>query len=118
MYYKAILNYRRGNTAAGETFAFRTRHYREMGFSEKEFTSCLPFAVAGKLDSSADEPGSYRVTSAGSDVRIRTRRLPSRRLGSLSLPVLGVDIEYHGGSESDYADFMRRFDRHFLRMGG
>jgi hypothetical protein len=89
-----------------------------MGFAEKEFSDCLPFAVTGRLEALADEPGCYRVIGDGTEVYIRTQRLADRQLGSLSLPVLGVEIRFRGASEQEYSAFMHKFDRHFLRMGG
>lgn len=118
MYYKAILNYRKTSAAEDSGFEYATRVDRDMGFSESEFNACLPMAVAGAMEQINQSPGHFEVSHTRYHAVIRTQRKPTRHLGSLALPVLGVSIEFSGKDEQDFEAFMEKFDRHFLRMGG
>ena len=118
MYYKTILNFRRATANDEPLRGYRHREFREMGFTAEEFARCLPLAVRGRLEQDSADANRYRIEDGRDTVVIDTRCLPARRLGSLVLPVLGVTIDFSGDSAAAWENFIARFERHFLRMGG
>jgi hypothetical protein len=96
----------------------RQTFYKDMGLTAAEFERALRKAVEGVVTRS-DEPGpSFRVDDGERVVFIHCLALPNRRLGSLSLPRLDVEIELRGFDDAATARFFNRFDLAFLRMGG
>ncbi len=89
-----------------------------MGYSVDEFVRVLPAAMRDWHVSGG--PLQWRVRHAAElDIRIDLRPLPDRRMGALSVPVLGVTIVPRPPTSNPQMDeFMRRFERGFHRGGG
>lgn len=95
----------------------RTCH-KEMGCTADYLLRALP-TVAGNEPLQVDRQRKRVVI--GSPARqavVDYTPQPHRRLGSLSLPVLTVGIDFHGFSGAETRAFLAHFDRCFLRMGG
>ncbi len=92
---------------------------RDMGYTVDEFSSVLPRAMRDWLVI-AERPQAWRVSTTDTlaVASVRISRLPDRRIASLSLPVLSVDIEFYTGETDQRAEFLRRFDRGFQKGGG
>jgi hypothetical protein len=100
-----------------DSVARRTFH-KDMGLTAAEFARALPTAVQG-MATRSDEPNlAFRVDDGDRVVMIDCLPMPDRRLGSLSLPRLDVEIELRGFDDAETARFFNRFDLAFLRMGG
>lgn len=85
-----------------------------MGLLREEFLRLLPGAVAA-FDDAGEE---IRWSDEASTGSIRLAPLESRRLGSVVVPRLGVEISLDVATEADGETFMARFHRAFLRGGG
>lgn len=90
---------------------------REMGYSVAEFNRTLPLAMRDWQLSGG--PHEWVVAdAAGTPVaHIAIAARPDRRIGALSLPVLGVSIDLSNSAVSAEA-FLLRFDRGFHKGGG
>jgi hypothetical protein len=86
----------------------------EMTLSREEFFRLLPAAV-GAFQVSGD---TIRPAEERPGWIIRLTRLPDRRVGSVAIPRLGVEILLDACSGSEADAFMERFHRAFLRAGG
>ncbi len=91
--------------------------HREMGYSVAEFNRTLPLAMRDWQLSGG--PHEWVVAdAAGNPVAcIAIAARPDRRIGALSLPVLGVSIDLPSSTERSEA-FLLRFDRGFHKGGG
>jgi len=100
---------------AGPDRAVMRFHY-EMGCTESEFFRLLPTAVGG-ADMRID--GATAVhEEAGRGWRIRLSNGRQRALARLQLPVVDVDLEFHGYSAAEVDRFMERFHAGLRRGGG
>jgi len=111
------------DTAARQTFR------KDMALTPAEFARCLGKAVPGvvtRIDTAGpgvvtriDTAGpSYRVEDGDRVVLIHCMAMPHRRVGSLRIPRLDVEIELRGFDDAETRQFFNRFDLAFLRMGG
>lgn len=93
---------------------------KDMGLTRTEFERTLPKAVKGQIELMQNDKDQtkVRIMDGGRRATIQYRTLPTRTLGSLKLPRLRVDIGMSGFSHASAQDFIDRFDRSFLRMGG
>jgi hypothetical protein len=95
----------------------RTCH-KEMGCTAQQLLRMLP-AVAGHEPLLVERNrGQAVIGGAERKIVVNYAPRPHRRLGSLRLPVLDVDMHFHGFSDARARAFLTRFDRCFLRMGG
>lgn len=88
---------------------------REMGCTRDEFLRWLPGAtrhapvvLSGNL---------YRVLLDSGTVEITIAKLPPRRIGSITLPVLAVRFRFIGMDAAAHTAFLEYFD-HYTRRGG
>lgn len=110
-------------TATPETMpdfdgATRQTVRKDMGLTPAEFARALPRAVQGALTRTDEAELSFRIVDGDRTAIIRCQPLPDRRLGSLNLPRLDVEIELRGYDGPETGRFINRFDLAFLRMGG
>lgn len=89
---------------------------RQMGLSHAEFLRSLP-AAAGEMECRVDGPH-IQISQSNRRVDIRLGPEQDQRLGSLVLPQTRVNLRFEGFSETERADFLRRFDLAFQRGGG
>lgn len=89
---------------------------RQMALGAAEFLNLLPRAVAPL--SYLIEGSVVSVALGNGQVRITFTQLQPRRIASISLPVLQVEMTASGVEESDLSGFIARFDRSFQRGGG
>lgn len=100
---------------AGRDTAGMRFHY-EMGCTESEFFRLLPAAVGGadmRIDGST---AVHEEAERGWRIRLSNRR--QHALARLRLPVVDVDLEFHGYSAAEVDRFMERFHAAFRRGGG
>lgn len=107
-----------GNTAASIQGVPPRSYSKDMSLTMAEFTERLPRAVSGSLRPSNGSPSEFVVTDGIRSAFISCEQHPDRRLGSLILPVLRIDIELFGYNSEQSQSFITLFDRSFLRMGG
>ena len=87
-----------------------------MSITHREFMRSLVAAVA---PATFEVQGrTIRVVGAPGDVTIRLSEERERRIALLRLTVVDVEIELAGFDAQSYEQFMRQFDRAFLRGGG
>ena len=90
-----------------------------MGYTVEEFSNVLPRAMR---DWSVVEQRT-RVWSVTTQKNKQVAQItvvpkPERRIASLTLAVLLVDIAFHTRDSDRRSEFMRRFDRGFQKGGG
>jgi hypothetical protein len=86
----------------------------EMSLDREEFFRFLPAAV-GPFEVNGDTTS---WTDGNREWTIRLAAMPDRRLGSVAVPRLRVEIALEKYSAADAEAFMDRFRRGFLRGGG
>ena len=86
---------------------------KDMALTRAEFVRLLPGAAGDAPVREVD--GVFRV---GDVVSIALEALPTRRLGLFTIPAMRVTLRFHGGTDEDARDFVRRFDRAFQKGGG
>lgn len=89
---------------------------KEMGIEHREFFRLLPRA----LESDDFEVAGDRIRMGDDKRRMEIVATPGepRRIALLTLPVTHVEIAFHGYTDAEVEDAMRRFDMHFQRGGG
>jgi len=94
-----------------------TRHlHREMSITRAEFLRLLPAALHGmpyhrtgnRIEAGENDKALVLDLEEGGD----------RVLGSLSLPVLHIELEASGFNAEEWAGLLRRFDLAYQRGGG
>lgn len=104
---------------AGPVSAQPVPAYRkEMGARPADLFRLLPGVAPGHTTSIDEAKGRATITDGVSAVIIDCEELPNRQVGALSLPVTRVSVRFIGYSAAGAFNFMTRFDRAFLRMGG
>ena len=78
----------------------------------------LPKAVGGIILRTDQSGQAFRVVYNERVAVIRCRPMANRRIGSLSLPRLNVDIELDRFDDAQTGQFLNKFNLTFLRMGG
>ena len=91
---------------------------KEMGITVTEFSNLLPLVSKTHLTTIDTATGRATLRDADAEVIVDFQTMPERCLGALRLPVLDVSIRFRGYTDRQVHDFMARFDRSFLRMGG
>lgn len=86
----------------------------EMGLDRAELFRLLPRLVGEE----ALLGETVTWTEAGRRATLRATPMPHRRLGSVELPRMSVEIELEGGSGEEGEALLARFLRVFLRGGG
>lgn len=86
---------------------------RDMTISEGDFLRLLPDA----LGISADSATGNEITVPGK-LTLRWSCLGERRLGSLALPVLRVELRFLGYAQHEADQALARFDLQYQRGGG
>ncbi len=61
---------------------------------------------------------SVRIRDGNREVRLDLSVESTRRLGSLSLPVVHVEFRFAGHTPEDVERFLEHFDAHFRKGGG
>ena len=90
---------------------------KEMGLTVADFLRTITRVV----DSQSLDLGNNRVTIGGGSRRVEIDLVPRpvRKLGpTVRVSVTQVRISFAGYSAEERAEFMTRFERHFLRAGG
>ena len=89
---------------------------REMGCTRSEFMGWLPGATRqAPIRIEGDE---VTVATHGGQVRISLEEMPPRRIGLITLPVLGITFRFHGLDERASREFLAFFDLYTRRGGG
>ena len=89
---------------------------KEMGIEHREFFRLLPKAL-GSADFRVDG-GHIRYGDGDKRMEITLSPEGERRIALLRMPVTLVEIAFHGYTDAEVEDAMRRFDMHFQRGGG
>jgi hypothetical protein len=93
-----------------------TRIEREMAATVVELERGLRLGAGEWLEKL--EEGRYRIAGQGVVLEIRARSHGERRIGALSLPLLWVVYEFHGGEPESRRRLLARLDRAMQRGGG
>ncbi|MYD76269.1 MAG: hypothetical protein F4244_06630 [Gammaproteobacteria bacterium] len=89
----------------------------EMGYSRRELLRELPSAVS-PYETSLQDDGVVAISCNGRLARLVISNDRNRRIGSLSLPVIDVTIDFENFTERQYAEFVERFRTRLHRGGG
>lgn len=92
---------------------------KEMGYTVEEFSNVLPRAMRDWSIVEAQPLVWSVITRDGEALaQITVMPRPDRRIASLTLPTLSVDIEFDTHDNERRIEFVRRFDRGFQKGGG
>ena len=89
---------------------------RQMALTAAEFLRLLPRAVAPYV--CQVESGRVTISLEQGMVHIDLQQLPARKIASLSLPVLQVEMTAQDADDVELAALLASFDRSFQRGGG
>ena len=90
---------------------------REMSITVEQFTNLLPEVDKSMLSTSNRQPGQYELVNRAGTVRITCKQSSPRQLGSLSVPVLRVDLDFTRYESNRIKTFMNALDDVFVRIG-
>ena len=91
---------------------------KEMSLTPEQFIHALSPVLEQEGGSVERHDSQLTVTDGARRAVVRFAQQPDRRLGSLTLPVLEVDIRFENYTGSEIKRFSDKFDLTFLRMGG
>ena len=87
-----------------------------MSISEADFFRILPRALAPNVYSITQNVISVVLKHGSADITLSPQ--PDLKFAMLVLPLLAVDIQFKGVSETDQAIFITQFDKSYQRGGG
>ena len=90
---------------------------RQMSITIAQFAVRLSQIREGMLDSGDAQQGRYRLRNANGSVEISCRQMAARYIGSLTLPVIEVRLDFSAYRGADIERFVKSFDLAFLKMG-
>ncbi len=93
-----------------------SRIEREMAATVAEFEHGLSLGSPAEVESSTD--GRYRIRHEDVELDIAVSPCGQRRIGALSLPLLRVVYEFHGGTLDQRRRLLARLDLAMQRGGG
>lgn len=92
------------------------RHEREMSVTHTEFFRLLPRVVGEDYIQRNDSAAVIQTEIGRIDIRLGPEM--RRKIALLELPMTEVSLEFHGYSQVDYEEFIRRFNLRFQKGGG
>jgi len=90
--------------------------FREMGLTENEFWRSLAPVLNGL--NYLIEDRTITIKYCKGEIVIQLQTAFERKIASLKLPVLPVEIHFSDLTQSEHKLFLERFDRCFQRGGG
>jgi hypothetical protein len=90
--------------------------HRDMGCTRAEFIGWLPGAT--RQAPFQIDGGVVTVITHSGSVQISLEEKPPRRIGLITLPVLGVTFRFRGLDDLTRHDFLAHFDLYTRRGGG
>jgi len=94
------------------------QYSKDMGLTLQEFHRVLP-KVLSTNEYHVDMIGRViRLELDNRNLRIECQPHADRKIGSLSIPRLGVRIELRGDEQAEAKQFINHFDLCYLRVGG
>ncbi|MEN8131271.1 MAG: hypothetical protein ABFS45_13970 [Pseudomonadota bacterium] len=91
---------------------------KEMSLTMEQFADTLPKAMSKPFLADYSSSPRFVLLNKTNSVVIKCEQKSARYIGSLTLPVLAVQIEFNRYTPEEAEAFTRQFDRAFLRMGG
>lgn len=91
---------------------------KEMSLTPEQFVQSFSAVLEQEGGSVERTDSQLTIIDGARRATVRFARRPDRRLASLSLPVLKVDIRFEGYTGNEIKRFSDKFDLTFLRMGG
>ena len=101
----------------GDSDVVQTFH-KDMGLTPKEFAAALPNAVRGDIAQTDASDLSFYIKDDERSVFIICEPLENRKIGSLSLPRLKVEIKLSHFDKAKTDSFLDKFNLAYFRMGG
>lgn len=89
---------------------------RMMSISEADFFRILPRALAPNVYSITQNVITVVLKHGSVDITLSPQ--PDKKFVTLLLPLLAVDIQFKGVSETDQNVFITQFDKSYQRGGG
>jgi len=91
---------------------------KEMSLTPEHFVHSLSPVLEQEGGSVEQDDSQVTISNGARRAVVRFSRQPDRRLGSLILPVLKVDMRFEGYTGNEIKRFSDKFDLTFMRMGG
>ena len=91
---------------------------REMSISVERFSNRLAHVAGGILSEEEMAPGRYKLISSTGAITITCEKMKNRYIGSLTIPVTKITLDFKHYDASQIETFMRQFDLAYLKLGG
>jgi len=91
---------------------------REMSISVEKFSNRLAHVTRGVLSEEKLAPGRYKLMSSTGSITITCEKMKNRYIGSLTIPVIKIKLDFKHYDTSQIESFMKQFDRAYLKLGG
>jgi len=91
---------------------------RELSVSLEKFADRLNNLNTGALIITSMTPKSYKLRDRNGAIDITCEKAPNRNIGSLSVPLLNVTIDFKRYKAKEIYSFMHSFDHAFLKVMG
>jgi hypothetical protein len=91
---------------------------REMSISVERFSNRLAHVTGGVLSRVNTTPGHYKLLSSTGSITITCEKMNNRYIGSLTIPVMKVELDFGHYDMTQIESFMKLFDRAYLKLGG
>lgn len=91
---------------------------REMSISVERFSNRLAHVTGGVLSQVNTTPGRFKLLSSTGSITITCEKMNNRYIGSLTIPVMKVELDFRNYDVAQIESFMKLFDRAYLKLGG
>ncbi|MCH7880353.1 MAG: hypothetical protein IIB69_02025 [Proteobacteria bacterium] len=91
---------------------------REMSISVERFSNRLAQVSGGVVSEEKSSPGRYKLLSSTGSITITCEKMQNRYIGSLTIPVMKVELDFGHYDMTQIESFMKLFDRAYLKLGG
>lgn len=93
-------------------------YYKEMNYTITGFIRQLKSITGTRVLELDEKNRCAKLIDGKSVVTVNFSKAADRQLGSLTLPVVKVEIRFDGYTDGEVIEFITCFDRAVLRMGG
>ncbi len=91
---------------------------REMSISIQRFSKRLTHVAKGVVSEQKLTSGRYKLSNSNGSIAITYTKMVDRCIGSLTIPVTRIELDFAHYDTNQIESFMLEFDHAYLRLGG
>ncbi len=91
---------------------------REMSLSTERFSKRLTHVAKGVVSEQKLTSGRYKLSNSNGSIAITCTKMLDRCIGSLTIPVTRIELDFKHYDTNLIEPFMLEFDRAYLKLGG